>query len=137
MRSRVHVLSIVLFFASLLYNAVIWGGVRDLGEVGNAIGDSARREAPLAATYIALGNLVDGAVPSLGAFGGSRLTEALGGGFETVRADPATGMEIVFGQTWNGSHAWLKTMYWSTPVFLFLAAISWARRPKQVRTLGR
>jgi hypothetical protein len=137
MRSRVHGLSLVLFAASLLYNAVVWGGVRYLGEIGNGIAEAAQRESPLAATYIAIGGVIDRAIPALGEFGASRLTDALGPGFEQVRADPATGMAIVFGTTWNASHSWLKTMYWSTPVFLLLAVISWARRPKQVTTLRR
>ena len=137
MRSRVHVLSLVLFAVSLLYNAIVWGGVHSLAEVGQAIADSAQREAPLAATYIAAGGVIDRAVPSLGDFGASRLTDALSPGFAQVRADPATGMAIVFGTTWNMSHTWLKTMYWSTPVFLLLACVSWARRPKQVRSLRR
>lgn len=137
MKSRLHVLALVLFVASLFYNVVIWGGVRELSEVGIAITDSAHREAPLAATYIALGGIVDSAMPSLGAFGGSRLTDALGEGFEPIRADPGVAMDLVFGTTWNAAHRWLKTMYWSTPVFLVLALILWARRPKQVRVLRR
>jgi hypothetical protein len=137
MRSRVHVLSLVLFAASLLYNAVVWGGVRYLGDIGNFIAEAAQRESPLASTYIAAGGAIDRAMPSLGEFGASRLTDALSPGFDQLRADPATGMAIAFGTTWNASHTWLKTMYWSTPVFLLLAIISWARRPKQVKTLRR
>jgi len=137
MRSRVHVLSLVLFAASLLYNTVVWGGTHYLAEIGAAIIESAQRESPLAATYIAIGGVIDRAMPSLGEFGASRLTDALSPGFELVRADPATGMAIVFDSSWNASHTWLKTMYWSTPVFLVLALVSWARRPKQVRTLRR
>ena len=137
MKSRVHVLSLVLFAASLLYNAVVWGGTHYLGEIGTAIIESAQREAPLAATYIAAGGVIDRAMPSLGEFGASRLTDALSPGFEQIRTDPATGMAVVFGPTLNASHTWLRTMYWSTPVFLLLAAVSWARRPKQVTTLRR
>jgi hypothetical protein len=137
MRSRVHVLSLVLFAVSLLYNAVVWGGVQYLPDVGNALAEAAQREAPLARTYIAIGGVIDRLVPSLGEFGASRLSEALSQGFDQVRADPATGMAIVFGPAWNVSHTWLKTMYWSTPVFLLLACVSWARRPKQVKTLRR
>ncbi|MET0230676.1 MAG: hypothetical protein ABW186_07075 [Rhodanobacteraceae bacterium] len=137
MRSRVHVLSLVLFAASLLYNVVVWGGTYYLADVGTAMIESAQRESPLAATYIAIGGVVDRAIPSLGEFGASRLTEALGAAFKQVREDPVTGMAIAFGASWNVSHTWLKTMYWSTPVFLLLAVVSWARRPKQVRSLRR
>jgi hypothetical protein len=137
MKSYLHVLAIVLFVASLLYNVIVWGGVRALPEVGTALADSAHREAPLAATYIAIGGIVDSAMPSLGAFGSARLTDALGDGFEQIRADPAVAMDVTFGTTWNAMHRWLKTMYWSTPVFLLMALVLWVRRPKQVRVLRR
>ena len=137
MKSRLHVLAVVLFVASLLYNVIVWGGVRQLPEVGPAIAESAQREAPLAATYIALGGIVDSAMPSLGSFGSARLADAFGEGFEQIREDPTVAMDLVFGTTWNATHRWLKTMYWATPVFLLMALIFWARRPKQVRVMRR
>lgn len=137
MKSRLHLLAIALFVASLLYNVIVWGGVRDLPDVGPAIADSAQREAPLAATYIAIGGIIDSAIPSLGTFGSARLTDALGEGFERIRGDSTVAMDLVFGTTWNAAHRWLKTMYWATPVFLLMALIFWVRRPRQVRVLRR
>ena len=137
MKSYLHVLAIVLFIASLLYNVIVWGGVRAVPEVGTALADSAQREAPLAATYIAIGDVVDSAIPSLGAFGSARLTDALADAFEQIHADPAVAMDVAFGTTRNAMHRWLKTMYWSTPVFLLMALVFWVRRPKQVRVLRR
>jgi hypothetical protein len=137
MKNRLHVIALVLFVSSLLYNLIVWGGVRALGEVGVAISDSARREAPLAATYIAAGGIIDSAMPALGEFGGARLDDALGGGFERIRADPIVAMDLVFGTTLNASHTWLRTMYWATPVLLVVALVTWVRRPKPVRLVRR
>jgi hypothetical protein len=131
------VIALVLFVSSLLYNVIVWGGVRTLGDVGAAIAESARREAPLAATYIAAGSLIDSAVPSLGEFGGARLASALGDAFERIRANPLVAMELVFGPALNASHTWLRTIYWSTPVLLLIAVITWVRRPKPIRVMRR
>jgi hypothetical protein len=46
-------------------------------------------------------------------------------------------MDLLFTQTWNAQHRWLKTMYWAPLVLLVLTALLWWRRPRQVRTLGR
>jgi hypothetical protein len=137
MKSRLHVLGLVLFAVSLFYNAVVWGGVADLGDVGTALSDSAHREAPLATTYIAIGSVIDRIMPSLRAFGASRLRDALGDGFDRLRANPQIGMDLALGSTsLNATHRVLKGMYWSTPVFLLFALLFWARRPKHLRTLG-
>jgi hypothetical protein len=137
LKNRLHVIALVLFVSSLLYDVVVWGGVRALGDIGVAITESARREAPLAATYIAVGQVVDGAMPSLGEFGGERLADALGGGFERIRDDPAIAMDLTFGSTLNASHTWLRTMYWAPPALLLLTFVLWVRRPKPVRVLRR
>jgi len=137
MKSRLHVIALVLFVLCLLYDLVVWGSVRVLPDVGPGIAESARREAPLAATYITLGDLIDSAVPSLQAFGSDRLTDAFGEGFERIRADPTVAMDLIFGTTWNASHRWIKTMYWAAPVLLLLTLILWLRRPKAVHMVRR
>lgn len=137
MKNRLHVIALILFVVCFLYDIVVWGGVQGLPDVGPAIADSAQREAPLAATYIALGSAVDSALPSLGAFGSARLVDAFADGFERIRADPTVAMDLIFSSTWNASHSWIKLMYWATPILLLLSLILWVRRPKQVRMLRR
>ena len=137
MKNRLHVIALVLFVLCFLYNLVVWGSVRVLPEVGPSIADSARREAPLATTYITLGDILDSAVPSLQAFGSERLTAAFGEGFERIRADPTVAMDLIFDTTWNASHRWIKTMYWAAPVLLLLTLILWVRRPKAVHMVRR
>ncbi|GAA0722896.1 hypothetical protein [Dokdonella soli] len=137
MKRRLHLIALVLFVLSLLYDIVVWGALPALPEVGASIADSARREAPLATTYIALGSGLDGAVPLLQSFGEKRLSDAFGESFARIRGDSTVAMDLIFNTTWNLQHRWLKTMYWAAPFFLVLAVILWTRRPKQVRVFGR
>ncbi|MEO6688420.1 MAG: hypothetical protein ABIS07_12900 [Dokdonella sp.] len=137
MKRRLYVIALVLFVASLLYDLIVWGALPLLPDVGTSIVESAGREAPIAATYVALGRHIDAAIPALQAFGQHSLTAAIGEGFERIRGDSTVAIDLIFNTTWNAQHRWLKTMYWAPLFFLLLTLIFWARRPKQVRTLGR
>jgi hypothetical protein len=137
MKNHWHVVALVLFVLCFAYDIVIWGSVRALPDVGAGIAASAQHEAPLAATYIAIGSAVDSAVPALQTFGAMRLTEALSDGFERIRTDPTVAMDLIFSSTWNASHRWIKMMYWAAPVLLVIAVILWVRRPKKIRAFRR
>ena len=137
MKFRLHVIAVVLFAICFFYDLVVWGGVSALPDVGEGIADSARREAPLAATYIAIGDVLDSAVPSLRDYGSARLTDAFSEGFERIRADPTVAMDLLFGPSWNATHSWIKTAYWAAPVLLLIALILWVRRPKKISLLRR
>jgi hypothetical protein len=137
MSRRLHLIALVLFVLAFLYDVIVWGAVPGLPDVGPEIAGSAAREAPVAATYIALGSPLDGALPSLQRFGERRLQAAFGEGFDRIREDSTVAMDLLFTQTWNAQHRWLKTMYWAPLVLLVLTALLWWRRPRQVRTLGR
>lgn len=136
MRRNLHLIALVLFLLSLGYNLLVWGAVPLLPGVGDAIAGSARREAPLVATYIALGSPIDAAVPALQAFGERRLTAALGEGFERIGADSTVAMDLIFSSTWNVQHRWLKTMFWLTPLLLLVTFVLWLKRPRKVHALG-
>ena len=137
MKRRLHLVAIALFVLSLLYNLVVWGSLPRVPEVGRQIAESAYREAPLAATYIGLGNLIDGVIPALQAFGEKRVTLAFGEGFERIRNDETVAMDLILRGTWNAQHRWIKTMYWATPLLLVLSVILWLRRSRTVHSLGR
>lgn len=137
MKARLHLLALLLFLATLVYDLVVWGALPALPEIGASIADSARREAPLAATYVALGRHLDAAIPTLRAFGEQRLTAAFEAGFERIRAEPTVAMDLIFDTTWNHQHRWIKLAYWAAPLLLLLTLVLWLRRPRQVRTLGR
>jgi len=134
---HLHVVALVLFVLSLLYDLVVWGALPRIPEVGDDIVASANREAPLAATYILLGDPIDSAFSPLQAFGEARLTSALSEGFPRIQADSTVAIDLIFNTTWNAAHSWLKTVYWMPPVLLVLSAILWWRRPRKITTFGR
>jgi len=137
MKSQLHVIAMVLFAICFLYDIVVWGGVPALPKVGGHIADSAHREAPIAATYIALGSPLDAAAPSLGDYAYAVLTEGFSEGFDRIREDPTVAMDLIFSTTWNPTHRWIKAMYWGAPVMLLVTTILWFRRPKAVHALRR
>lgn len=137
MKGRLHLIAFLLFFVVLLYDLVIWGAVPALDGVGSSIAASARREAPLAATYIALGAPLDALVPPLRSFGKQYLTDAWEEGFERMLDDRAVAMDLVFDNTWNSRHRWIKLMYWLPLPLLVLALVLWLRRSRQVHSLSR
>ena len=137
MKNRLHVVALVLFVLCFLYDLIVWGGVESLPEVGAGIADSARREAPLAATYIALGGMLDSALPALKSYGSASAADAFGEGFERIRSDPTVAMDLIFGTTWNSVHSWVKTMYWAAPLLLLVTIVLWLRRPKAVHMMRR
>jgi hypothetical protein len=69
MKRHLHVVALVLCVLSLLYDLVVWGALPRVPEVGEDIVASANREAPLAATYILLGNPIDSALAPLMTWG--------------------------------------------------------------------
>lgn len=135
MKRNLHVIALVLFLLSFGYNLLVWGAAPLVPGVGEAIASSARREAPVAATYIALGSPIDSALPALQAFGERRLVAALGEGFERIRADSTVAMDLIFTSSWNVQHRWLKAVYWLTPLLLLITIALWLRRPRKVHAL--
>jgi hypothetical protein len=137
MKRHLHVVALVLFVLSLLYDLVVWGALPRIADVGEDIVASANREAPLAATDILLGNPNESAFSPLQAFGEARLTAALSEGFPRIKADSTVAIDLIFNTTWNAAHSWLKTVYWMPPLWLVLSAILWWRRPRKITTFGR
>ena len=137
MKNRLHVVAFVLFVCCFVDDIVVWGGVRALPDVGTGIVDSARREAPLATVYIAVGTVVDSAIPPLQRYGAARLTAGLSEGFDRIRSDPTVAMDLIFHSSWNVTQTWIKTMYWAAPILLVVSIVLWIRRPKQIRTIRR
>lgn len=137
MRKRLHLIATILFFAVFLFDLVVWGAVPGLADAGAAIERSAGNEAPLATTYITLGAMLDGAVPALERFGAGVLTDALGELFPRIVESPPLAMDLIFSTRLNGTHGWLKTLYWGAPVLLVLSLLLWVRKPKKVSLMGR
>lgn len=132
MKRRLHLIALGLFLIVLMADLVMWGAVPTLPDVGIAIERSARNEALLASTYIAIGSQLDAMLPALGDAGAAMMTSAISPAFERIGEDPSVAMDLILSSTYNRAHFWLKFSYWGAPVFLVLALLLWARKPKQV-----
>ena len=136
MRQHMHWLFLALFVWALTYDLVIWGAAARLPDVGDMLRVSAQRNALLATVYMAGGNALDGAVPALEEWGAQHAKNALAEGIPRIKDDPNVAMDLIFSQTWNSSHFWLKLMYWAAPVLGLIALVTWARRPKKIHMMG-
>lgn len=132
MKRRLHLIALGLFVVVLLADLVMWGAVPTLPDVGVAIERSARNEALLASTYIALGSRLDAWVPMLGNAGAAMMTSAISPAFERIGEDPSVAMDLILNSSYSRAHFWLKFAYWGAPILLVLSLVLWVRKPKQV-----
>jgi hypothetical protein len=136
MTKRLHWILLLLFAWALAYNLAVWGAIARLPGVGDKLRMSAQRNALLATMYMAGGDVLDAAVPFLDDWGTQRAQTALETGIPRMKDDPNVAMDLIFSQSWNGTHAFLKFMYWAAPVLGLAFLVAWARRPKKVRLMG-
>jgi hypothetical protein len=136
MMKRLHWIFLLIFVWALVYDLVVWGAAGRLPDVGDKLRISAQRNALLATMYMAGGDALESAVPYLEDWGRQRAQNALQPGLQRIKDDPNVAMDLIFSQTWNATHGFLKFMYWAAPVFGILALIAWARRPKRVHMMG-
>ncbi len=136
MARRLPIYVYVVLALALLFDLAVWGAAPQLPEAGTGIVASANREAPFAATYIALGRQLDALVPALGTFGQAYLQDALAEGLPQIGESPTVAMDLIFGTSWNRPHRWLKIAYWLPPILLALSLLLWWQRSRKVRLIG-
>lgn len=132
MKRHLHLIALGLFFIALFADLVMWGAVPALPNAGVAIERSARNEAFLASTYIAIGSRLDAAVPMLGNAGVAMMTNALSPTFERMGEDPSVAMDLILKSSGNRAHFWLKFAYWGAPILFVMTLVLWARKPKTI-----
>lgn len=137
MRKHLHNIALVLLVISIFFDLVLWGAVADLEAVGPLIEQSAHNEAFLASMYIGAGGVLDGAISSLGAFGSAVMKDGLSDAFPAMIDAPNLAMDLIFGASYNGTHGWIKLLYWAPPVLFVLYLVLWFFRPKKVILVGR
>ncbi len=135
MKRHLHTIALILLGLVLFLDLVFWGAVPNLPEVGEKIARSANSEAILASTYIFLGGFIDGAVSSLGNFGASVMTDALGQAFPQIIEHPNLAMDTIMSSTFNSTHRWVKTLYWAPPILFVVYFVLWLLRPKNVKLI--
>lgn len=133
MGNRLRWYALVLLILALLFDLAIWGAVPQLPKIGAGIVASAHREAPLATTYITIGEPLDKAIPALGTFGTMYLQDAFAEGVERLAETPTLSMELIFQESWNRAHRWLKVAYWLPPILLAVTLLFWWLRPRKVQ----
>ena len=137
MMKHLHSILLLLFAWALAYDLAIWGAIGHLPDLGDKLRAAAQRSALLATMYMAGGDVLDTAVPFFDDWGTQRAQSALETGIPRMKDDPNVAMDLIFSQTWNGTHAFLKFMYWAAPVLGLAFLVAWARRPKKISLMGR
>ncbi len=137
MKRRLYLIAFGLFLPCFAYDLVTWGAMRSLPVVGPSIANAALREAPIATTYLWLGQPLDDAVPPLRKLGAEELSFAFAEGWSELRNDPTAAMDLVLGSSWSAAHGRFKFLYRAAPALLLLAAILWWFRPKPIRLMGQ
>ena len=133
---RLPIYVYVALALTLLFDLAVWGAAPRLPGAGVGIVASAKREAPLAATYIALGRRLDALVPPLGAFGLAYLEDAFAEGQARIVETPTLAMDLIFREDWNRAHRWLKVGYWLPPLLIAASLVLWWQRSRKVRLIG-
>jgi hypothetical protein len=137
MKKHLFPLALLACLLCLLFDLMVWGAVKDLPDVGASLRRGAERGAPLALTYMVIGEQVDSFVPSLHAFGLDLAGVAFQDGNQRMKDDPNVALPLVFERTWNGAHRFIKLCFWGFPVLALLSAFLWWRRPRKVSLMGR
>jgi hypothetical protein len=137
MLRNLHWLALVLLVLALAFDFTVWGGAARLPDVGPLLLRSAQREAPVVRFYMLVGQPLDAAVSACDRFGQDHATAAFSDGFQRIKDEPAVAMDLIFSNTWNSSHATIKTVFWATPVLVVLWFVFWLRRPKKVSLMSR
>lgn len=136
MIKRLHWILLVLFVWALAYDLVVWGAAGRLPDLGDKLRVSAQRNALFATLYMAAGGALDSTMPALEDWGAERAQTAFEPGIPRIKDDPNVAIDLIFSQTWNSTHAFLKLMYWAAPVLGLLALVAWSRRPKKISLIG-
>jgi len=131
-----HIIVGILLLLALLFDLVVWGGVKTIPEVGPKIRQIAQTQAPLVLTYMVIGEQLDAVVPALGRFGADYASQAFGDVVQRIKDDPNVAVIALFDSNTNSQQATVKAMFWAVPVLLVLFLIFWWRRPRQVTSMS-
>ena len=136
MKIRIHWVAGLFWFLCLLFDLTVWGAVKDLADVGPKIRATAQNQAPLALTYMVVGEQLDRLVPGLGSFGKDYAEQAFADVLPRIKDDPNIAIVALLDRTTNRQHFTVRMAYWGMPVLLALFVLLWWRRPRQVRMMG-
>ncbi|GAB3027273.1 MULTISPECIES: hypothetical protein [Oleiagrimonas] len=126
----------MLGVAMLLVEVYAHAGLRAQPVVGAAVASQARLQAPLRHTYLVAGAHALQWTPFM-RDPAMRLAESVwGDAFVPIREHPELALYELGDASHGVVHALLAPMYWGAPLFLLLAAIGYALRPRRVHVMG-
>lgn len=134
MKGKLHIITGLAFLLVLFFNLTVWGGVKDIPEVGAKIRAVAQTQAPMVITYMFLGEQLDRAVPPLGRFGTDYATQAFEPVLQRIKDDPNIAVLALFDSSGASS---IRFLFWLCPVLLLLFLVFWSRRPRKISLMGR
>ena len=117
-----------IFFANDFY---LWGGLKLTPKVGETLTREASFDAPLAATYLVIGEKV---VSSLGRSDAAR--EHAAKRFPEVVAHPEMLETFAVPKVLRAQGPWDKLCYYLAPLLLLLSLVLHTVRQKKIRSLG-
>ena len=135
MKKNMHYLLAALFIVVLFWEMMVWGAVADIPGAGAPIRRSLARESPMVMVYVVGGEVLDRVVPALQRIGLDTAERAFSPGYERIAQDPDVASSLLFDNTWNVTHRFIKLGVWGVPTLLVLFLIAWVRRPRQVRMM--
>ncbi|PIV32303.1 MAG: hypothetical protein COS34_13795 [Lysobacterales bacterium CG02_land_8_20_14_3_00_62_12] len=138
MKKHFYIVALLVFLASLAYNAWYWGGAAQLADVGPLIRRAAEREAPLVQTYLLVGDRLLGWSGQQAAAAASA-EAAFAPARARLLAQPELVIADLFGHHYSLAQSTLRFTHWLCPVALLVFLIAWARRPQSIKmkSLGR
>jgi hypothetical protein len=116
--------------ASVVVNCAFWGGVASSPTLGPVVVEPLRLQAPLAYTWLILG---EAAGSALG------MQESLGRFAEGQLQDPARIAEqrsLAVDRALEARSSWLKLLHPLPLILLPLSLLFWWRRPRGLKTFG-
>ena len=136
MKNKLHIVTGVLWLAILFFDLVVWGGVKAIPDIGPKIRDAAQNQAPLALTYMVIGEQLDTLVPGLGSFGTDYAADAFYEVTPRIKEDPNLAIALLFDRSTNARHSTVHFMFWAMPVMFVLFLLFWWMRPRKVSMMG-
>jgi hypothetical protein len=130
MRLPLHAAAALALVASVVLNSAFWGGVASSPTLGPVVVEPLRLQAPLAYTWLILG---EAAGSALG------MQESLGRFAEGQLQDPARIAEqrsLAVDRALEARSGWLKLLHPLPLILLPLSLLLWWRRPRGLKTFG-
>lgn len=128
-------LSGTVLLLSLLYNLFVFSALASHPQIGSALRNAIRNDAPVVSIYVLVGDVLRaGPLATLGDASAADIAAPLA---EKIRSYPPGAVATLFGQPQSAPQSQLQWSHQLFPYLLLLTGILWWRRPKPVHMMPR